>query len=256
MPETSLVWWAYPLFFLVAMLYASVGHGGASGYLALFALLGVAQSGVVPIALILNLLVAVLGWIVYTRRGYFSASLLLPFVIGSVPAAFLGGRIQLSSTIFSLVLGVTLVLAALRMLLLREVQPVSNNTVTRQRQVWSVVLGVILGFLAGMVGIGGGVFLSPILLFLGWADVKQTAAVSSAFIALNSLSGLAGHLLRGSVPAGPMVLLGVVVLAGGFAGSLSGSRHVRPRHLQTLLGVVLLVAGGKLLLPLWRSLAS
>jgi hypothetical protein len=250
--EASLAWWAFPLFFVVAMLYGSVGHGGASGYLALFALLGVAQSGVVPIALMLNTLVAGLGWFIYMRRGFFSVSLLLPFVIGSVPAAFLGGRIQLSATAFGLVLGATLVLAALRMLFLREVRPVSNITVTRQRQVWSMVIGVILGFLAGMVGIGGGVFLSPILLFLKWADAKQTAAVSSAFIVLNSLSGLAGHFLRGSVPTGPMVLLGGVVLAGGLAGSYAGSRHVRPLYLQTLLGVVLLIAGGKLLLPLWR----
>ena len=187
MPEASLAWWAFPLFFIVAMLYASVGHGGASGYLALFVLFGIAQSGVVPIALMLNTLVAGLGWIVYMRRGFFSASLLLPFVIGSIPAAFVGGRIQLSSTAFSLVLGATLVLAALRMLFLREVQPVSNVAVTRQRQVWSVVLGIILGLLAGMVGIGGGVFLSPILLFLKWADAKQTAAVSSAFIVLSVL---------------------------------------------------------------------
>ncbi len=234
------------------MLYASVGHGGASGYLALFALLGVVQSSVVPIALILNILVAGIGWIVYMRRGFFSLSLLLPFVIGSIPAAFLGGHMQLSSTAFSLVLGAALMLAALRMLFLREVQPVSSVAVTRQRQVWSMVLGVFLGLIAGMVGIGGGVFLSPILLFLKWADVKQSAAVSSAFIVLNSLSGLSGHLLRGSVPTGPMVLLGGVVLAGGLAGSYAGSWHVRPLHLQTLLGVVLLIAGGKLILPFLR----
>jgi len=109
------------------------------------------------------------------------------------------------------------------MLFLREVQPVSNVAVTRQRQVWSMLLGVILGLLAGMVGIGGCVFLSPILLFLRWADVKQTAAGSSAFIVRNSLSGL--------------------------AGSYAGSRHLRPLHLQGLLGFVLLIAGGRLLLP-------
>ncbi len=250
MLDVSLAWWALPLFFLVAMLYASVGHGGASGYLALFALLGAAKSTVVPIALILNILVASIGFVIYLRSGFFSFRLLLPFIVSSVPAAYIGGWIHLSSTTFSLILGLALVLAALRMLFLREVKAVTTEVHGGQSWASSLLIGLALGFIAGMVGIGGGVFLSPILLFLKWADVKQTAAVSSAFIVLNSLSGLAGHLSRGIVAADSMALLGVFVLAGGLVGSYLGARRIRPLLLQVLLGVVLLIAGGKLLVPL------
>ena len=252
MPDLTLAWWILPLFFLVAMLYASVGHGGASGYLALFALTGVATSAVVPIALILNILVAGIGFVVYLRSGFFSFRLLKPFIIGSIPAAYVGGLIPLSSTAFGLILGLALILAALRMLFLREVKAVSSVEQETRSWMWCLLIGVVLGLISGMVGIGGGVFLSPILLFLGWADAKQTAAVSSAFIVVNSLSGLAGHLSRGNVSTGSMVVLGMFVLAGGFLGSYLGARRVRPLFLQVLLGFVLFIAGGKLLLPLLK----
>jgi len=211
----------------------------------------VAQSTVVPVALTLNVLVATVGWFVYMRRGYFSARLLMPFLVGSIPAAYLGGRIHLSSATFGVLLGIALVCAALRMLVLREVRPSAGIDAGRRRRLWSVAIGAVLGLIAGMVGIGGGIFLSPLLLFLKWADAKQTAAVSSAFIVLNSLSGLAGHLARESVPTGPMVLLGTVVFAGGLVGSFAGARYIRSLHLQIILGAVLFLAGGKLLLPLF-----
>ncbi|MBI5474666.1 MAG: sulfite exporter TauE/SafE family protein [Ignavibacteriae bacterium] len=248
MPEVIVAWWILPLFFFVAMLYASVGHGGASGYLALFALAGVATSAVVPIALMLNILVASVGFAVYQRNGYFSFRLLKPFIIGSIPAAFIGGLIPLSSQTFSLLLGLALTLAAIRMLFLREVKATSPDKTIGQNWIWPLCIGLVLGLVSGMVGIGGGIFLSPILLFLRWADAKHTAAVSSAFIVVNSVSGLAGHLSRGNVATSPMIILGACVLAGGFLGSYLGARRARPLFLQTLLGLVLLIAGGKLLL--------
>jgi uncharacterized protein len=248
--DITLTWWALPLFFIVAALYSCVGHGGASGYLALFALLGAASAAIVPIALTLNVLVAGIGFFNYWRSGYFSPRLLLPFVVGSVPAAYVGGLVDLPRTIFAAVLGSALILAAVRMLFLREVRPVGSPQKPLSRWAISLVLGLVLGLVSGVVGIGGGIFLSPILLFLQWADAKRTAAVSSAFIVLNSLSGLAGHLSRGDVRLAPFLLVGATVLAGGMTGSYWGAWHVRPLLLQTLLGVVLLVAGIKLLLPM------
>jgi uncharacterized protein len=232
------------------MLYASVGHGGASGYLAVFSLLGVANVAVVPIALTLNVLVASIGFFNYRRSGHFSFHMLLPFVVGSVPAAYCGGRIPLSSATFALILGLVLILAAMRLLFVSGMNFRAAGAERIQSWGLSLLIGVTLGFVSGMVGIGGGIFLSPILLFLGWANVKQTAATSSAFIVLNSLSGLAGHLSHGSPPDSSIVMCGLLVLAGGFVGSALGANRMSPRFLQLLLGIVLLVAGGKLLVPL------
>ena len=170
--------------------------------------------------------------------------------MSSIPAAYFGGWIRLSSTTFSLVLGLALVVAASRLLFLHEVKPTAVEVTGRERWIFSLLIGLVLGFVSGMVGIGGGIFLSPILLFLKWADVKRTAATSSAFIVLNSLSGLAGHFSRGNVALDSMVSLGLFVLAGGALGSYLGARRIRPRFLQVVLGVVLFIAGGKLLLPL------
>ncbi len=247
MAEFDLSWWTLPLFFGVALLYSSVGHGGASGYLALFALLGIATSRIVPIALTLNILVAGIGFFNYSRRGFFSFKLLLPFVLASIPAAYIGGSIQLPTHIFGMILGSALLAAAVRMLFLHEVHATAESTMNR----WpiSLTLGGVLGLISGLVGIGGGVFLSPILLFMKWADAKQTAAVSAAFIVLNSMSGLAGHLSRGNIEYEALFSVAAVVLGGGLIGSYLGARFARPRVLQILLGIVLLIAGGKLLLP-------
>jgi uncharacterized membrane protein YfcA len=247
--ELTQTWWVLPLFFLVAMLYASVGHGGASGYLALFSLLGVANAAVVPIALVLNILVAGVGFFVYRRSGYFSFRTLLPFVLGSIPSAYLGGSVHLSSEAFAIVLGLALVFAALRLLFLGKLK--ADQGLMTQPQTWwlSLIIGVALGFVSGMVGIGGGIFLSPILLFLKWTSVKQTASLSSGFIVVNSISGLAGHLSHSSIPDASIALSGLFVLAGGFAGSALGANHISPRFLQILLGFVLLIAGSKLLVP-------
>lgn len=249
--EFEFAWWTLPLFFTVALLYSSVGHGGASGYLALFALLGFASSRIVPVALMLNILVAGIGFFNYASRGFFSYKLLLPFVLASIPSAYIGGSIHLPTHLFGLILGSALLAAAVRMLFLHEVH--ASGAATMNRWPLSLLLGAILGLISGMVGIGGGIFLSPILLFMKWADAKHTAAVSAAFIVLNSMSGLAGHLSRGNVEYVPFLLIAAVVLCGGMLGSYVGARFARPRVLQILLGIVLLVAGAKLLLPLLMS---
>lgn len=239
--------YALPLFGIIAYLYASVGHGGASGYLALFAVLGVADPAIVPAALMLNILVAGMGTAQYYSAGYFRGDMLLPFVVASIPAAFAGGMIDVPRPLFSALLGAALLFSAWRLLFLR----VSGEHIRELhgRALWlrALPLGAALGFLAGMTGIGGGVFLSPLLLLLRWADIRHTAALSAAFIVLNSLSGLSGHLMRVSVDPLDVLPLMAVVGLGGYFGSRAGAVTFKPRTVRFILAVVLMLAGGKLI---------
>jgi len=236
-----------PLFLVASFLYSSVGHGGASAYLAISALLGLTRGTMVPIALALNVLVTSLGLWHYGRAGHFSPRLLLPFALTSVPMAYLGGSVEISPQAFALMLGVTLLVAALRLLgLSRTITPRQ----LRPTLLWpaGLALGALLGFLAGLIGVGGGIFLSPLLLFLGWADAKRTAATAAAFIWLNSLSGLLAHALKGSPEWGLFIPLLAVVALGGAAGSKLGASRLSHVGVQRLLGTVLLLASIKLLL--------
>jgi len=245
MPELHLPIHIYPFFFIVALLYSSVGHGGASGYLALFAIFGVVSPAVAPIALALNIIVATTSFLIYRHSGYFSFRLLLPFIVSSIPAAFMGGWIRITDETFALMLGSILLLIGLRLLLFRKVEQKLNVTGSK---IWmlGIPIGLILGGIAGMIGIGGGVFLSPVILLLGWADVKRTAAVSSAFIVLNSISGLTGHIIRGNVYFEPLLMIGGVVIAGGLLGSYMGAKLVTQKQLQIALGIVLVIASLKM----------
>jgi uncharacterized membrane protein YfcA len=236
-----------PAFFLAAMLYASVGHGGASAYLAILVLAGFSHESIAPTVLALNILVTLLGTINYHRAGHLDLKLLFPFVLTSIPAAFLGGSIHISEEVFSAILGLTLLAAAFRFLIVTK--PVLGRHVLPSGLLFGVGLpvGFGLGFLAGLIGIGGGIFLSPLLLLMGWADVKKTAAVSAGFILLNSLSGLTAHLLRQTPDWSFLMALGITVLIGGGIGSYRGAFRLQPVTLQRLLGVVLLIASAKLL---------
>ncbi len=249
MPEIPFI--ILPLFFVVAFVYSSVGHGGASGYLAVLALFGIAAPGIVPVVLVLNILVASTGWWQYARGGYFAPALLAPFALTSIPAAFVGGMLQVHEAVFSLVLGIALLLSALRLSVMREVRATVRSDVPRLVWGFGLPLGAVLGLLSGMIGIGGGVFLSPLLLFLRWADAKRTAAISSAFIVLNSLSGLAGQLTKTSIDLGAAVPLLLAVGAGGYLGARTGAAKLTPRVLQSVLAGVLLLAGAKLVMKVW-----
>ena len=183
------------LFFLVALAYSSVGHGGASGYLAVMSLFSFAPAQMAPSALLLNLLVAGTATVNYWRAGHFSGRLLAPFAAASVPAAFLGGLTAVSFRLYSLLLGVVLVYGAVRLAL-----PASGSGeesfLRPPRAALALPVGAGIGYLSGIVGVGGGIFFSPLVLLLRWADTKRTAGVSAAFIFVNSAAGLYGHLSR------------------------------------------------------------
>lgn len=230
---------------LAALLYSSVGHAGASGYLAAMTLCGTASAALKPTALVLNLLVASLGSYRFLKAGHFRWRLLWPFALTSVPGAFIGGAMKLSDPVYRRLLGAALVLAALRLALPSEetVAEPSPPPVPA-----ALAWGALMGFGSGLIGVGGGIFLSPLLLLAGWAGMRQTAAVSVVFILINSAAGLAGHLASlQSLPkeAGAWAAAAFV---GGMVGSELGSRRLPPDWLKRLLAVVLAVAASKLLL--------
>ena len=236
-----------PLFllamFAIAFLYSSVGHGGASGYLALMALFGVEVVLMKPSALVLNLFVSSIAFISYYRAGHFRLKILLPFAVASIPMAFLGATLEISPELYKKILGACLFIAALRIV----IRPRNREQESRRLSIpVALVSGAIIGFFAGMIGIGGGIILSPLLLLTRWADMKETAAVSAAFIFLNSLAGLSGHLVAGMAISPTILLWIVVVVAGGLAGSWSGSFRLSAVQLKYLVTAVLLMASIKL----------
>lgn len=240
-----------PFFFVGALLYSSVGHGGATVYLAILTLADYAVGPLTTTVLVLNILAAAIGFFVFRWAGHLRWRLLVPFVVTSVPMAYVGGRLHFSGTAQGAILGGALLLASLRFLLLARPPRVGRLPVDGTAfLVVAFLLGALLGFLAGVTGIGGGIFLSPILVALGWTDVRGAANVASAFIVLNSLAGLAAKLPTDPVAASFLVPLGAVVVLGAVLGSFAGARRLPPRALQVLLGLVLLVAAAKALGPL------
>ena len=228
--------------FVVALLYSSVGHAGASGYIAVMTLFGLGVEVIRPTALTLNILVAAIGFIQWWRGGYFSWSLFWPFALLSVPAAFLGGWLHVPADYLKILIGLVLWFSAWRLLYRRDDPP---DIVRPARQV-ALVSGAGIGFLSGLTGTGGGIFLTPLMLFCRWAKVKEVAAVSALFILLNSSSGLAGYVQSGRHLPDFAWPLAVVVAIGGLIGSRLGSRHLPARGIAMLLAVVLVIAGTKL----------
>ena len=228
--------------FIVALLYSSVGHAGASGYIAVMTLFGIGVEVIRPIALTLNILVAAIGFIQWWRAGHFTWSLFWPFAVLSVPAAFFGGWLQLPAHYLQILIGLVLWFSAWR-LLCRSGDP---PDVARPTRSTAIASGAGIGLLSGLTGTGGGIFLTPLMLFCRWAKVKEAAAVSSLFILVNSSSGLAGFARSGRDLPDFAWPLAAVVAVGGFIGARLGSRHLPVRSISVLLAVVLVIAGAKL----------
>src|SRR5688572_9706285 len=234
----------YILLFLVAFLYSSVGHGGASGYLALMAIFSIAPDVMKPTALLLNLFVSLTSFIQFYRGGHFNWKVFLPFAIASVPMAFAGGLITVDAFVYKKMLGILLLVPIIRFLFFRNIQV---NEIKKASTGLSLVIGAAIGFLSGLIGIGGGIILSPVLLLLKWADMKQTAAISALFIFVNSLAGLAGQLQKGINFSPDMYAYVAVAFAGGICGAYFGSLKLNQNFLKYLLAVVLIIAAYKLL---------
>jgi len=234
----------YLLLFLVAFFYASVGHGGASGYLALMAIFSVAPEVMKPTALLLNLFVSLVSFIQFYRGGHFNLRLFLPFAIASVPMAYVGGLITIDTEAYKKILGILLLIPIARFLFFSniKVEEIKKNNIPL-----SIVIGGLIGFLSGLIGIGGGILLSPVILLLKWADMKQTAAISALFIFVNSLSGLAGQLSKGIHFSPDMYAYVGVAFAGGICGAYFGSLKFNQTILKYVLALVLAVAAYKLL---------
>ncbi len=234
------------LFLLMAVLYAAVGQGGGSGYLAAMALLGVTPESFRLIALTLNVVVALIGLVKFTRAGYFNGKLLLPFVVSSVPLAFVGGYLSLPPQVFKPLVGVALLWAAV-LLLWKPPRP--DEEVKGNPPAWaSLSAGGGIGLLSGLIGIGGGIFLAPLLILRGWASAKTTACLSSAFILVNSLAALAGVAFHTQgIPVFLPVWM-VVVALGGWVGADFGAKKLSPQTLHWLLAVVLVIAGARMVL--------
>ena len=237
------------LVFVVAALYSSVGHGGASGYLAVLSFFAVAPATMASTALTLNVLVAGVAMVSYIQAGHLSWKLAWPFIVLSIPAAFLGGLIHVSEAVYDVLLSFALVFAAFR-LAMNAVSPTQANDLRSVNLPVSLPVGAGIGLLSGVVGVGGGIFLSPLMILFRWADAKKTSAVAALFIVVNSLAGLAGRLSKGNLAIDGFAPLIAVAFLGGLIGSYYGANRFSGLVLRRLLALVLVIAATKMILSL------
>jgi uncharacterized membrane protein YfcA len=227
-------------FFFIAMVYSSVGFGGGSSYLALLAVMSVPFETIRPTALLCNIIVVTGGTIIFLKEGKVDLKKFWPFLVLSIPMAFLGGYWKLSQSTFFIILGFSLVVAAI----LLWIQPAKSQKVRSENVVLNSIVGGGVGFLSGLVGIGGGIFLSPILHLINWDEAKKISALASLFILVNSISGLVGQISRASSIDWTFILpLLIAVLAGGQIGSRLGSKKFNPVYIKRITAVLIFVAG-------------
>ena len=228
---------------IVSFLYSSVGHGGASGYLALMALFSFAPESMKPTALLLNLFVAGISFYYYYKEGFFNTKLFLVFAVASVPLAFIGGTIEVDASIYKKILALLLIFAILKMLHVFG----KENDQTKEARLWQgLVVGGVIGFFSGLIGIGGGIILTPVILLLHWGNMKEAAAVSALFIWVNSAAGLTGQLSSGITIEKESFLLVGIALIGGVLGGYYGSKKINNQNLRYILAFVLIIASVKL----------
>ena len=234
----------YIILFVIALLYAAVGHGGASGYLALMALYGFSPSTMKPTALTLNLFVSLISFIQYYRGRHFIFKIFLPLAMTSVPMSFIGGTITVNDLIYKKILGVLLLIPVIRFLFFKS----SDTELLKTHNVaLCLLIGGSIGLLSGMIGIGGGIILSPVLLLLNWTNQKQAAAISALFIFVNSLAGLAGQLTSDIQFTDNMILSVIIAFTGGLCGAYLGALKFNQTILKNLLSVILFMAALKLI---------
>lgn len=234
------------LIFAFAVLYSSVGHAGASGYLAAMAFMGMAPLVMRPAALVLNILVATIGTVRFARAGCVQWRLLWPFAVASVPCAYLGGLMTLPTSQFKQAIGLMLFVAAARLLIQQVTE--KSETSSPPPLFLSLPVGAAIGLISGLTGTGGGIILTPILLFMRWAKTRDAAGVSVAFILLNSISGLAGQSDKIKLLPSAIGLWLAAAGIGGLIGTQLGTRYLGIPAMRRLLGVVLVIAGLKLVL--------
>lgn len=232
--------------FAAAALYSSVGHGGASGYLAVMALAGLVPQEMKPTALSLNILVASIATFRFYRADCFSWSTFWPFALASVPFAFIGGAFTLPGPLYKQFVGVVLLFAAFQ--LFRYTHRTKQVSPKQAPFILAIFFGALIGLLSGLTGVGGGIFLSPLLLFMGWADPRKTAGVSAAFILVNSVAGILGHYTSVKYLPSAIAFWAVAAVAGGVVGSGLGSRRFSTMTLRRVLAVVLAIAGLKFMI--------
>jgi len=230
---------------IVSFLYSSVGHGGASGYLALMALFSFAPETMKPTALLLNIFVAGISFYYYFKAGHFNKKLFLVFAVASVPLSLLGGRFNIDASLYKKVLAILLVFAILKML---NVFGKESET-TKDIKLWQgFIIGGIIGFFSGLIGIGGGIILTPLILLFHWGKMKEAAAVSALFIWVNSVAALAGQFSIGVTLETATFALVAIALIGGILGGYYGSKKINNQKLRYILAVVLIIACAKLIL--------
>ncbi len=236
-------WLFYPMLFLVAFLYASVGHGGASGYLALMAIFGCSVVTMKSSSLLMNIFVSALSFYQFYKGGHFRFKLFYPFIVTSIPAAFIGAYVTIDSMLYKKILGLLLLISILR--LVNRIGTESTKIVSLNF-IGALFIGGFIGLISGMIGIGGGILLSPIILLLHWANMKETAAVSALFIFINSIVGFIGMSVKG-VEVNPDVFSWLIIaVSGGALGSYLSRKQFSNKVITFILVFVLAIAGVKL----------
>jgi len=233
------------LIFIVALLYSTVGHAGASGYLAAMALFGIAPIVMKPTALVLNILVAWIGTIRFYRSGFFSWRTFWPFAAASIPMSFIGGAITLPDAVYKTIVGVVLLYSSVRLFFSAAKADAHK---TKLVPIWiALIVGGVIGLVSGLTGVGGGIFLSPVLLLMHWAKTRETSGISATFIMVNSIAGLLGHISSVSHVSGDIAIFGAAAVIGGLIGTELGTRVLPVAGIRRWLSIVLVVAGVKLL---------
>lgn len=238
--------WAFLILLpVVAFLYAAVGHGGASGYLALMALFSFSENMMRPTGLLLNLFVAAIAFYHFWKKGYFNPKLFFAFAIGSIPLSYIGGLLSINPYYYKIILALLLVFAILKLL---NVFGKESQELKKIKWIPAIVIGAMIGFVSGLIGIGGGIILSPLILILKWGNVKEAAAVSALFIWVNSAAGMFGQLQEGVQFDSITWLFVSLAVIGGFAGGYFGSSKLDNKSLRNLLAFVLILASIKLVI--------